>query len=183
MWIKVGIVGACFLLLLSTLLGLIIGPVNFFAYIVYAIGWVMSGHGIRVFWDFKINASYCYALYPLAYYAHRLAWKIYISIIDWAPGVKSFQINNIYSRIVTFIPFAFFFSGLWYATGWFLRWFALENSSINEQYFIDFGHMIQDYPWVFQILFTSMVILSYVFVILKLMIALKHEDAVESMIR
>lgn len=182
-YVKLGVFSFCVLLTISIFYGLYIGPVNFFGYLIYATGWGIAGHGIHVLWGWKINASYAYAIYPLALWMHRIFWKIYISIVDYLPGAKSVQINNLFTRILTFTWFAFFATGLWYVMGRILMWVALENTEVKPEYFQTLSYYIQSNPWMFQIMFGLVIMVSYIIVLWRWRAAVARYDTVESLIK
>lgn len=179
MGLHFGIVGLAFLTVFSVVIGLIFGPVKFFGYIIYLVGWMMSGHGLKLFWDFRLNATYAYALY-FAYIFHRVLWKFFITYVDYIPNITSNKINNFLARFLTYIWVAFFFVGAWFMVGELIQYYAVEFTGINPVAFEVFEHFIHENPEFFQVALAILVIFSIVGMMWKIPFWMSREDGIES---
>jgi hypothetical protein len=128
-----GLVGVTLLLLASVIVGVLVGPVQTFGYVVYLIGWMMAGTGVTVFWQFRLNATYALAIYPLGFYLFKIFWGIFKRANLMAGGNPA--IDNLLTRLLLFPLVCLFTVGMWFAVGLSLMSFAVQQTHISTTLF------------------------------------------------
>jgi hypothetical protein len=103
-----------FAFVVITLLIILLGVQTFFGYLFYLMGWTMAGSGYHLIGDFYLNSTYLFAIYPLAWFAHLIFWKVFMRVNQIQQGGN---INNIIVRIITYCMVAVFFLFIWYVLG------------------------------------------------------------------
>lgn len=175
-----GLVGLTLLSLVITGAFLILGPANFFGYLVYSTGWLMVANGIPIGWGFMLNTTYAFAIYPVAFILHKIAWGILMRLnmaFGGNPGV-----NNIIYKGITFFWVALFCIGLWFASGNFLMWFAEKNTSINVSIFKTLNEISVTNSGAYFIATSVFTILTYILLFLTLTGKLWPKNKVETLV-
>jgi len=175
--IHIGLVAVSILVLISIFLGIVLGPANFFGYVLYSAGFMITAHGID-FFGFKLNTTYLFAIYPLAFRIHWFLWWVGERTVKELRGIEDGLMRWL-SRVLTFIPILIFSIGMWYAIGMSLQWFAVEFTSIDTSVYSYVEDFIHNNFYLFEIIVLSAVVITYAIRFIILGQALKHEDAIE----
>ena len=155
--LEFGLAGLTILMLVSLIVGAYIGPVLFFGYIIYFIGWLMVGHGVTVFWMLKLNSSYLFAIYPVAAYIYKPFWNIFLWLNHKFGGHE--RVDNVIARLIFFGWFAFMSLGAWYLLGTLLMSVG-ASAGVNQSIFDSWTNFIQSHILLFEVFYTVMALLT-----------------------
>ena len=173
--LEFGLAGLTILMLVSLIVGAYIGPVLFFGYIIYFLGWMMVGHGVTVFWMLKLNSSYLFAIYPVAAYVYKPFWNIFLWANRRFGGHE--RVDNILARSIFFLWFAFMSLGAWFVTGIILMSVG-SSAGVNSGIFDGWTNFITEHIVLFEVFYAVMTIstlIGFYFNLWKLLIPKKKK--------
>jgi hypothetical protein len=159
-FLSVGLAGAAFLLISGFFLCVLLTPTTLIAYLLYGVGWLIVGHGINI-WGFRLNGSYTIALYPFAYYAHWLLWRVW-----WRSTQFRNSVVEVVGKVVSFMVVALFFVGVWYMLGLGLEHLGLSIERIDLSPFDSVQHLSDSY---FALALEAIVAVAYLGVSVKIL--------------